>query len=227
MTESTETAYPVSIEEMSSRYKKIYTGVIADTLDAKGYRNQVLPWYINPVSDYEPIAGPAFTGIGEGHDNPEEDDARIRLDMLEQLTPGCISVWQTCGHFAAAHWGELMSVTAVQKGCKGVVLEGGTRDLQLIKEIGFPVYCRFTNPASSIGRWSIRAYQVPIKIGDTDINPGDFIIADIDGVVVVPKQIAWDILTEAEATVSKESKMRAELREGKSIIEVFDTYGVF
>ncbi|MGC9313529.1 MAG: RraA family protein, partial [Sediminispirochaetaceae bacterium] len=70
-------------------------------------------------------------------------------------------------------------------------------------------------------------YQVPIKIGDTDINPGDFIIADIDGVVVVPKQIAREVLAEAEATVSKESKMRAELREGKSIIEVFDTYGVF
>lgn len=120
-----------------------------------------------------------------------------------------------------------MSVTAVQKGCRGVILEGGTGDLQLIKEISFPIYCRFTSPASSIGRWSIRAYQVPIKIGDTGINPGDFIIADIDGVVVVPKEIAWDVLLEAEATVRKESKMRAELRDWKSIIEVFDTYGVF
>jgi len=227
MHNTAEMNYPVSIREMSDRYKQIYTGVIGDTLDAKGYRNQILPWYINPVSEYETIAGPAFTGIGEAHKNPDEDDAQIRLDMLEQLIPDCVSVWQTNGDFSAAHWGELMSVTAVQKGCRGVILDGGTRDLKLIREIGFPVYCRFTNPASSIGRWSIRAYQVPIRIGHTDIVPGDFIIADIDGVVVVPKEIAWDILVEAEATVSKETDMRAELKEGKSITEVFDKYGVF
>ena len=203
----------LSVSEISGRFEKIYTGVIGDTLDQMGYRNQILPPDINPVSEFGTIAGPAFTGLGEDHKNPEEEDSAIRLEMLEALTPGCITIWQTGGSRQCAHWGELMSVAAIENGCKGAVVDGGTRDLNLIKDAGFPVFCKFTNPASSIGRWSIKAYQVPIVIGNTEICPGDYIIADIDGVVVVPEKIIMEVLEISEETTAKENEMRRELKE--------------
>lgn len=221
------TTYPVSIAEMCERYKKLYTGAIADILDKRGYRNQILPYYINPIRDDLIIAGPAFTGYGEPHNDPTEDDTPMRLAMLEEITPHSISVWATNGDFSAAHWGEIMSTAARERGCTGAVVDGGVRDTSFILDMNFPVFCRFKCSASSIGRWSIRRFQVPIKIGQTQIIPGDFIMGDIDGVVVIPQAIAYDVLTEAEEISLRERKMRAELHKGARITEVYKKYGSF
>ncbi len=212
--------HPISNEEMCERYKKLYTGAIGDILDKRGYRNQILPYYINPIRDDMMIAGPAFTGYGEPHNDPTEDDTSMRLAMLEEITPCSISVWATNNHFSSAHWGEIMSTAARQRGCTGAVLDGGVRDTSFILDMNFPVFCRFKCSASSIGRWSIRKFQVPIIIGETQIVPGDFIVGDIDGVVVIPQGIAYNVLSEAEEVLTREKKMRAELRKGVRITEV-------
>jgi len=219
--------YPISIEEMCERYKKLYTGAIGDILDRRGYRHQILPYYINPIRDDMIIAGPAFTGYGEPHNDPTEDDTPMRLAMLEEITPHSISVWATNNHFGSAHWGEIMSTSARQRGCTGAVVDGGVRDTSFILDMNFPVFCRFKCSASSIGRWSIRKFQVPITIDKTQILPGDFIMGDIDGVVVIPQAIAYDVLTEAEQVSARERKMRAEIRKGMRITEVYKKYGSF
>jgi len=220
-----EAIYPISIGEMCERYKKLYTGAVGDILDKRGYRDQILPYYINPIRNDMRIAGPAFTGHGESHNDPTEDDTHMRLAMLEEITLHSISVWATHGNFSAAHWGEIMSTAARERGCTGAVLDGGVRDTSFILEMNFPVFCRFKCSASSIGRWSIRKFQVPILIGQTQIVPGDFIIGDIDGVVVIPQAVAYDVLTEAEEISVLESKMRAELHKGARITEVYKKYG--
>jgi 4-hydroxy-4-methyl-2-oxoglutarate aldolase len=222
-----EAIYPVSVAEMSERYKKLYTGALGDILDKRGYRHQILPYYIKPIRDDMMIAGPAFTGYGEPHSDPTEDDTSMRLAMLEEITPHSISVWATHGDFSAAHWGEIMSTAARQRGCTGAVVDGGVRDTSFILDMSFPVFCRFKCPASSIERWSIRKFQVPIIIGQTEIMPGDFIVGDIDGVVVIPQADAYDILTEAEEISVRERKMRGELRKGVGITEVYKKYGSF
>jgi len=219
--------YPVSIEEMCTRYKQLYTGAIGDVLDGRDLRNQILPHYINPMAGDYTIAGPAFTGFGEPHEDKEEDDSQLRIEMLSEITPGCISVWQTNGHLESAHWGEIMSIAAIQRGCAGAVLDGGVRDIKFVKELGFPVFCRFSCSASSIGRWSIRKYQIPITIGRVQINPGDFVIADIDGALIVPSTIAFDVLEEVESFVNKEGDMRKKLQEGMTVKEVYEDLGSF
>ena len=221
------TTYPVSIAEMCERYKKLYTGAIGDILDKHGFRHQILPYYINPIRDDMIIAGPAFTGYGEPHHDPTEDDTPMRLAMLEEITPYSISVWATNGDFSAAHWGEIMSTAARQRGCTGAVVDGGVRDTSFILDMNFPVFCRFKCSASSIGRWSIRKFQVPIIIGQTQIIPGDFVMGDIDGVVVIPQRASYDILAEAEEISTRENKMRVELHKGVGITEVYKKYGSF
>jgi regulator of RNase E activity RraA len=147
--------------------------------------------------------------------------------MLDSIRPGTVSVWATGGSLDCAHWGEIMSTAARERGCTGAVIDGGVRDLDFINAINYPVFAKFRSSASSIGRWDIKAYQVAIKIGDTVIHPGDFVFGDIDGVVIVPQDLTLSILNSAEELYERESGMRRELRSGVSIKDAYAKYGSF
>lgn len=124
-----------------------------------------------------------------------------------------------------AHWGEIMSTAARERGCTGAVLDGGVRDLDFINAMNYPVFAQFKCAASSIGRWDIKEYQVPVRIGDTVIHPGDFVFGDIDGVVIVPEELTLDVLSAAEDVYRREKGMREELRSGVSIKDAYAKYG--
>jgi len=211
--------------EICQRYLSLYTGAVADTLDKNGYRNQVLPHYITAFTIANRMAGPAFTGQGYPSASAANDDTQTRLGMLDRITPGTISVWACGGSMACAHWGEIMSTAAREHGCAGAVIDGGVRDVDFLNEMNYPVFARFKCSASSIGRWDIKEYQIPIKIGDTAIYPGDFVFGDVDGVVIVPKDLTVDVLTEAEAVCQRESGMRKELGRGVPIRDAYVKYG--
>ena len=118
-----------------------------------------------------------------------------------------------------------MSTAARERGCTGAVLDGGVRDVDFVNAMKYPVFARFKCAASSIGRWDIKEYQVPVKIGNTVIHPGDFVFGDIDGVVVVPKEMTLEILIAAEGVFERESGMRRELRSGVSVKDAYAKYG--
>jgi len=212
--------------EICRRYLRLYTGAIADTLDKNGYRNQVLPHYITPFTNANRVAGPAFTGQGFPCASAGNDDTETRLAMLDSITPGTVSVWACGGSVDCAHWGEIMSTAARQRGCTGAVIDGGVRDVDFINAMGYPVFARFKCSATSIGRWDIREHQVPITIGNTVIHPADFVFGDIDGVVIVPKEICVGILVAAEDLYRRESAMREELRSGMPMKAAHAKYGV-
>ena len=214
-----------ALNETSQRYLRLYTGAIADMLDKHGCRRQVLPNYITPFTSANRVAGPAFTGQGYPCASEANDDTQTRLGMLDSITPGTVSVWACGGSMACAHWGEIMSTAARQRGGTGAVIDGGVRDLDFINAMQYPVFARFKSSASSIGRWDIKEYQVTIKIGDTVIHPGDFVFGDIDGVVIVPKDLTMEILAAAENVYERECGMREELRRGVSIKEAYSKYG--
>jgi regulator of RNase E activity RraA len=216
-----------SLKDICARYSKLYGGAIADMLDKQGFRNQVLPYFITPATDIRRVCGVAFTGEGEACQNIQDDDTEKRLAMLDSITPLTISVWACGGHTASAHWGEIMSTAARERGCLGAVVDGGVRDVDLIDAMHFPVFARFKCAASSIGRWNILRWQTPIKIGDTVINPGDFVFGDTDGVVIVPKSVITAVLVQAEEVCTRESGMRRELRQGVSIKDAYKKYGAF
>ena len=222
---------PTSIEglkEIRERYLALYTGAIADMLDKRGYRDQVLPRYVTPYTIANRVAGPAFTGQGYPSATADSDDTQTRLKMLDSITPGTVSVWACGGSMVCAHWGEIMSTAARERGSTGAVLDGGVRDLDFIDAMNnYPVFAQFKCAASSIGRWEIKDYQIPIKIGNTTIRPGDFVFGDVDGVVVVPGELTVEILTAAEDVYRREKWMREELRRGVTIKDAYARYGAF
>lgn len=213
--------------DIITRYKALYTGAVADILDSLGLRHQVLPYYIAPVTPDLVVAGPAFTGQGYPVADIANDDSQMRINMLESIKPGTVSVWSSLGHFESAHWGEIMSNAARERGCTGAVVDGGLRDTRFVLQMKFPVFCRFRCAASSIGRWEIKEWQIPVKIGNTVIRPDDFVFGDIDGVVVVPKEATVEVLTKTEQKVAQEKKMRADLRKGITVSEVYKKHGSF
>ncbi len=214
------------VDQICERYKALYTGIVGDVLDSLGRREQVLPYYLTAFTRADRLAGLAFTGLGEPA-GVESDDSLLRLEMLDSITPGTVSIWSCGGHMESAHWGEIMSTAARARGCTGAVIDGGVRDVPFIDILGFPVFARFKSPGSSIGRWSIKAWQIPITIGKTAIVPGDLIFGDSDGVVVVPQAMIEDVLAEAETRVHNETGMRGELSRGLSMKDAFAKYGVF
>jgi regulator of RNase E activity RraA len=213
------------LEDIRERYLRLYTGAIADMVDKSGYRNQVLPCHITPFTVANRVAGLAFTVQGYPCANQESNDMAVRLSILDSIQPGTVSVWACGGSMDCAHWGEIMSTAARERGCTGAVVEGGVRDVDYVNAMSYPVFARYKSSATSLGRWEIKEHQVPIKIGNTVIHPGDFVFGDVDGVVIVPAALTVEVLKAAEEVYEREAKMRVELRQGLSIRAAFDKYG--
>lgn len=213
--------------DLAARFMRLYTGAVADVLDSIGYRDQVLPAALAPVTKEMKIAGPAFPGRGEPTKDITHNDTAHRLAMLESVTPGSVSIWACGGHDASAHWGEIMTRAVAARGCVGAVVDGGLRDTGFILDLQFPIFCRFRSPASSIGRWDIIEWNCDIQIGSTTIHPGDWVFGDIDGVVIIPADLVTDVIAKTEETVLREEKMRVDLEAGDRPSKVFERHGSF
>jgi regulator of RNase E activity RraA len=221
----TDTNNLEQIELICERYKRLYTGAIGDILDRSGYRNQILPYYITPFTKVDRLAGPAFTAQGYPCADTAHDDTQTRLEILDRITPGTVSVWACGNSMDCAHWGEIMSTAARQRGCTGAVVDGGVRDVDFVNAMSYPVFARYKCAASSVGRWDIREYQIPVKIGNVVIHPGDMVFGDTDGVVIVPRSLILTVLDAAEDIYRREGGMREELRRGVSVKDAYAKYG--
>ena len=212
---------------MRERFLGIYTAALADILDARGLRQQTLPTSIRPLAPGTTLAGQAYTVSGRPSDAPEYDRAlRKVLRMLGDVPDGHVAVY-ACDHAVSAHLGELSVTSLKSRGVAGCVLDGGCRDVRFILDEGFPVFCAHTTPEDSTWRWELEATQVTIAVGHVQIEPGDWVVGDDDGVVVVPQAIAESVLTEAERKAATESQVRIAVRDGMTPLEAYERYGTF
>src|SRR5437868_9175520 len=192
---------------LAERCNALYTAAIADILDRRGLTAQTLPPELVPLREGMRLAGPAYPI--KGRPAPGSDyDASLRkvLDMLGTVPAGHVSVYETNDR-ENAHLGEL-SVTALQaRGVAGAVIDGGCRDVEPIVRAGFPVFSRFTTPQDSTVRWQLVGHgDVELAIGGVRVARGDWIVADRDGIVVVPALIAEDVIAEAEEKAGTENE---------------------
>ena len=187
--------------DLAARCNALYTAAIADVLARRGLTAQTLP--------------------------PELAPLREVLDMLGSVPAGHVSVYET-GDREAAHLGEL-SVTALQaRGVAGAVIDGGCRDVEPIVRAGFPVFSRFTTPQDSTVRWQLLGHgDVELAIGGVRVARGDWIVADRDGIVVVPALIAEDVIAEAEGKAGTENEIRTAVRAGTTPLDAYERYGTF
>ena len=217
----------IDLPELARRYGRLYTGLVADILDSKGFRAHSLPPSIRPMKDHMKVAGPAFTCLGVQTGNIKSDDTPMLIKMLEAVTPHCVVVMSAGGDRSSSHWGEIMTLSARQRGCTGAVVDGGLRDAPFIRRLNFPVFTDFYMPASSISRWELKEFQGVTKIGEVSVYPGDYVFGDMDGVVVIPQRLTEEIMAEAEKAVQREKKMRQALRKGMPLHEVNKRFGPF
>jgi regulator of RNase E activity RraA len=212
---------------MRERFGAIYTAALADILDAHGYLAQTLPPSIRPLEHGMKLAGRAFTVQGRPAQTGDYDSALRRvLQMLGAVPAEHVAVY-ACQQDVSAHLGELSVTSLKARGVAGCVLDGGCRDVRFILDERFPVFCRFVTPEDSTWRWELEATQVPVRIGPVRVEPGDWIVGDGDGVVVVPQAIAADVLTEAEEKAATEAEIRVAVRAGMPPLVAYERFGTF
>jgi len=123
--------------------------------------------------------------------------------------------------------GELSAQTLKARGVLGYVVDGGSRDTDLVLEQGFPVFCAFLTPADIVRRWIPERYGEPIDIGGVTIRTGDWLLGDRDGVVIIPADRVEEVVARTESVVATESDMRRSLIGGMDPIEAYNRYGKF
>jgi 4-hydroxy-4-methyl-2-oxoglutarate aldolase len=204
-----------------------YTGAISDILDEMGLTEQVLPKEIQSILPGQTLAGRALTLLG-GLTTSNDADIIFRpfLRMLGEIQPDDVLVSQP-NDSLVAHLGELSSETAQHRGARGAVIDGGVRDVDYIIRLGFPVFARYKTPRDINGRWRLVDHQVPITIGNVHIKPGDYVVGDRDGVLIIPQEIAGAVVAKAEEVVQTENLVRKAILEGIHPLEAFDKYGRF
>jgi regulator of RNase E activity RraA len=206
------------------RLTRLYTPVVADVLDRIGFRNQSFASRIRPLWPEAKAAGFALTvQTVPARDMAPAHPYAGELAAVDSLHSGDILV---VSESACSFWGELLSTAARYRDCRGVVLDGPTRDSQAILTMGFPVFHVGFHPADSLGRLDVVGHNVPIECGGVLINPGDLILADHDGVVCVPQEAAEETLRLAEEKVSGENLVRKALAEGMTTTEAFAKFGI-
>jgi 4-hydroxy-4-methyl-2-oxoglutarate aldolase len=217
----------VSTRELCARYGRIYTAAITDVLDKRGYYNQALPHDIVPLRPETRLAGIAFPVSGKPSRNTETEIAiRAFLAMLGAVPRDAVLVIQS-NDDVAAHFGELSAVAMKARGVRGAIIDGATRDAAYIARERFPVFCRYRTPLDSLPRWRAIEWGRPVTIGDARVHPGDVIAGDWDGIAVVPKALALDVLLECEALLDSENKVRDAVRQGMAPLRAYEKYGVF
>ena len=218
--------FPVPVEEMLARYEQLYTGAISDVLREFALLDQSLPGHLRPLRDSDVVAGIAFT-VKSAPNVKITGEMTFRGQMLDEMGKNHFVVWDTSNDERATLWGGVMTATAYGKGVKAACIDGGIRDTKQILEKPFPVYYRYRIPNGSLGRCLITHYQIPIKVGDVVVKPGDVIFADCDGEVCVPRDIAYEVLLRAEEIRENEKKIFGWVASGETVKEITDKGGYF
>jgi regulator of RNase E activity RraA len=205
---------------------ELYSAVLADVLDGLGHRTSCLPPAIRPLKPDWRVFGRAATLDAVPVAVEPKHPFAVEMQAIDALKPGDVLIATTHGDHGSALWGELLTTATRARGATGVVLDCLTRDVSKILAMDFPVFAVGITPLDSKGRIDAINHGKPIRVGDCLVKPGDWIFGDIDGVVVVPQELADQAFPQALEKIRGENKVRVELAKGRSVAEVFKEYGI-
>ena len=206
--------------------ERLYTAVVSDVLDRQGLLDQAMSARIRPLEPRMRLVGRAHTvltaDIYQRPENPYEKE----IASVDSLKPGDVMVAATNGSERTCLWGELLSTAARARGAAGCLIDGHTRDVARILEMGFPLFCTGFRPVDSSSRSVVIDYDCPVLCGGVMVHPGDIVFADIDGVVVIPQARLGETVQAALEKVQAENSSRQMLEEGYLLRDVYDRFGV-
>jgi regulator of RNase E activity RraA len=214
-------------DPLSDRLEKCYSGAVYDVLRAKGYPAQVLPSNLRPLDPEKKLAGKVYTVSGYCDNSLDPHETLLEWTALLSKAPADSVVLCQPNDSDLAHMGELSAETLQYRQVRGYIVDGGCRDSAFITEIGFPVFCRYHTPRDVVGRWVAQKFAEPIIIGEVKIHTGDYVLADCDGIVVIPAEIAEETVGETEEVLRTENLVRKAILEGVDPQEAYLKFGKF
>ncbi|MEO1011550.1 MAG: RraA family protein [Bacteroidota bacterium] len=218
--------FPIPDDEILSRYEQLYTGAINDVLREFCFMDQALPNHIVPLREYQTVAGFAFT-VKSAPNTKVTGEMEYRTQMLDDMHENAFVIWDSSKDEKSTSWGGVMTATAKGKKIRAACIDGGIRDTHQILEANFPVFYKYRSSNGSLGRCLITHYQLALEIGNVIIKPGDIVLGDVDGVLVVPRDVAYEVLVRAEEIKENEKKIFGWVKEGQSVKDIMDKGGYF
>lgn len=217
-----------SLDEMRSH---LYCAVVCDALDGLGYPRQsprvALP--LQTGSSAKPprlLVGRCKTTLWTDMCHVDPRPYELELQAVDACQPDDMLIAAAGGSLRSGIWGELLTTAASNRGCVGAIVDGAVRDVSKMASMDFPVYARATCLYDSLNRQRVVDVDVPVEIDGVRFNPGDLVLADCDGIVVVPQAVEAEVIERAFAKVSGENMVRDAIRQGMSAVETFRKYGI-
>lgn len=214
-------------DAISDRLAKCYTGVVHDVMRKMGHRDFTLPPRLRPILPGQSMAGPAFTILGKVDPTADPHETLLAwTGLLSKCPAGHIWVNQPNDN-TIAHMGELSAETLMDKGVRGAVADGMIRDVDFLLAMGFQTWCSGHTPRDIVGWWLPAATNVAIRIGEVDIEPGDYMVGDRDGLIRVPQALVEEVIEQAETDISTESEIRKAIKSGMDPQQAYLKHGKF
>jgi 4-hydroxy-4-methyl-2-oxoglutarate aldolase len=225
--------YGIPVPALIERYRRTYSGAVYDVLDELGHPHQALAHDLKPVDPRWVIAGPAFTMKGIPEPTGDERLRSRRIHMFEEMKRAgvpIIDVRDCSFDRQAAHYGEMNATVGAACGVVGAVVDGGSRDTRFLLDRDFPVFCSYLTPVEAVKRWSYYDWQITVGLRGAlttivPVSPGDFLMGDIDGVVVIPRGLVVEVLERTETLIAHEDRVREEFEAGEDPVAVYKRHG--
>ncbi|WP_206028526.1 RraA family protein [Thalassoroseus pseudoceratinae] len=203
-----------------------YSAVVCDALDAHGFRRQsprvaLPPWTVDGV-----LIGRCKTTLWADMFHEDPEPYALELKAVDSCQPDDVLIAAAGGSVQSGIWGELLSTAARNTGCVGSIVDGAVRDVQKMRAMQFPVFARGTCIYDSQHRQRVIDVDVPVEIDGVKFSPGDLVVADVDGVVVVPQEIETEVVRSAWEKVHAENITRDAIKDGMKATEAWEKYGV-
>ena len=212
----------MSKDDNVARLAKLDTCAVSDALDRLGLKGAVLG--IRPLWPCPRIVGRAVT-VKIKPAGLEKPKQHLCTPAIEAATDHDVIVVDHAGRIDVAAWGGLLSLAAQVKKIRGVIVDGAARDVDESHELQFPVFGRAAVQVTARGRVMQESFNAEIECAGVPVHPGDLVIADMSGVVFIPRAKEDEVLTQAEGLAAAEQRMAEAIKTGRSVVEVMETLG--
>ncbi len=209
-------------EAIIERLAKLDTCAVSDALDSLNLKGAT--WGVRPQWLCPKIAGRAVT-MKIKPAGLQQPTQHLGTAPIEAAQPGDVIVIDNGGKLEFSCWGGLLALSAKLKGVSGVVIDGASRDIDEARELEFPVYARGVVPMTARNRVVQESFNQEIQFAGVQCHPGDLVLADGSGVIIIPKEKENEVVAAAETIYAKEQEMAAGIRKGYSGLEMLEKLG--